>query len=114
MDPLSALLIGKALDGLALRSTIISQNIANANSADYVPRSVAFETQLRNAAAQGPGAIQAVHPRVELARGSFANGEMRLDLEMAASSQTALRYAALVDILNRQMQIARSAIRGGQ
>lgn len=114
MDQLSALLIGKALDGLSMRSAVISQNIANANSASYAPHRVSFETQLREASKQGAEAIKGVEPRVERVEGEFSNGEMRLDLEMAAASQTSLRYAALVDILNRQMQVARTAIRGGQ
>jgi flagellar basal-body rod protein FlgB len=33
---------------------------------------------------------------------------------MQSASATALRYAALSDVLGRQMQIARAAVRGGQ
>jgi flagellar basal-body rod protein FlgB len=39
---------------------------------------------------------------------------MRLDLELATASETGLRYAALLDLLGRQLQISRIAIRGGQ
>jgi flagellar basal-body rod protein FlgB len=35
-------------------------------------------------------------------------------MEMANAAETSTRYAALIDILGRQMQIERIAIRGGQ
>jgi flagellar basal-body rod protein FlgB len=38
---------------------------------------------------------------------------MRLDLEVATASQTAMRYAALLDILGREMAINRAVVRGG-
>lgn len=114
MDELSAILVTKALDGLALRASAIAQNIANANSPAYEPLRVSFEERLREAAAQGSEAARAVRPEFVRARPEQANGEMRLDLEMANASQTALRYAALVDVLSRQMQIARATVQGGQ
>lgn len=114
MDKISEILISKALDGLSMRSTIIAQNIANANSQDYRPQHVSFEAELRAAAMQGPDAIHNVEPKIVQADAKLTNSDMRLDLEMASASQTAMRYAALTDILNRQMQLTRLAIRGGQ
>ena len=43
---------------------------------------------------------------------TVSGDDVRLDLEMANASETALRYAALSDILNRQMQINRLAVKG--
>jgi len=40
--------------------------------------------------------------------------EMRLDLEIATASQTAMRYGALLSVLDRQMAITRAAIAGGR
>lgn len=114
MDEISALLLTKALDGLALRATAISQNIANANSPSYRPLRVTFEQQLRKAADQGPEAVRAVHPEYIRTAAEENNQELRLDLEMASASQTALRYAALIDVLNRQMQLNRLIVKGGQ
>lgn len=114
MEELSIILLTKALDGLALRASAISQNIANANSPSYQPLRVSFEQQLQDAAKQGSDAARAVQPQFIRAAPERASSELRLDLEMASASQTALRYAALVDVLSRQMQIARSAVQGGQ
>ena len=114
MDEISALLMTKALDGLAMRASAVSQNIANANSPAYQPLRVRFEDRLRQAAQEGPDAIRAVQPEYVRALPEAGTPGLRLDLEMATASQTALRYAALIDILNRQMQVHRLAMRGGQ
>lgn len=113
MDPISAVLINKALDGLSMRSLATAQNIANANSPDYRPVQVSFENALRAAAKSGAGAVRQVSPELALVPESAASG-VRLDLELATASETAMRYAALIDLLTRQMQISRTVIRGGQ
>lgn len=112
MDPVSAILINKALDGLTMRSIATAQNIANANSPAYRPLRVTFEDSLRVAAGRGESAIRSAEPA--RARAETGGAEMRLDLELATASETAMRYAALIDLLGRQMQISRIVIRGGQ
>lgn len=114
MDPISSALIGKALDGLQLRAAVIAENIANANSTDFAPRRVSFEQELRAAAAQGLPAIERSAARVVTPSDLALSRAVRLDIEMADAARTASRYAALVDVLGRQMQIDRTAIRGGQ
>ena len=114
MDPVSAVLINKALDGLSMRATATAQNVANANSPSYRSVRVSFEDSLREAARQGSAAVRQMRPTIERAPQTGAGAEMRLDLELATASQTAMRYAALVDLLGRQMQISRAVIRGGQ
>lgn len=114
MDQLSALLITKALDGLAMRASAISQNVANANSPGYQPIRVSFEDELRGAASGGPDAVRAVEPQFQRVMSNGIDVELRIDLEMASASETALRYSALVDVLSRQMQISRLIVRGGQ
>ncbi|WP_066807586.1 flagellar basal body rod protein FlgB [Sphingomonas asaccharolytica] len=115
MDPVSAALITKSLDGLALRLEVTATNIANANSRTYRPPSrVTFEDSLRAAAAKGPDAIAAVEPRIEaLPRAPFGD-EPRTDLELDTAASTAGRYSALIDLLGRQFDISRTVIRGGQ
>ena len=114
MDAMSALLIAKALDGLSLRATAISQNIANANSPDYAPLRVSFEDQLRDAARTGEDAVRKVEPRFVRTVANDSDAKVRLDLEMASASQTSLRYSALIDVLNRQMEISHLAVTGGR
>ncbi|HYD85984.1 MAG TPA: hypothetical protein VEA80_00775 [Vitreimonas sp.] len=111
MDPVSAALIQKALEGLNRRFQFTAQNIANANTPDYAPIRVEFEQELARAAGRGVDAINAVAPRAVAA----AEPEgMRLDLELATASQTAARYRALIDIMGRQMALHRAVVTGGR
>jgi flagellar basal-body rod protein FlgB len=114
VDAVTAVLINKVLDGLAARTEATAQNIANANSPGYRPVKVTFEDALRTASRVGPEAVRHVAPSVEYASASKMSTETRLDLELATASETAMRYAALIDLLSRQMQISRTVIRGGQ
>lgn len=108
------MLVIKALDGLAMRASAIAQNVANANSPSYAPVRVDFERQLRDAASAGVDAVRSVKPRYTYAPATSGTGEMRLDLELASASETALRYVALIDVLGRQMQISRLVVAGGR
>ncbi len=114
MDSVSPVLINKALDALSMRYLASAENIANANSRDFRPARVSFEASLKAAAGRGPEAIRAVQPELERLEASTSNAERRLDLELATASETAMRYAALLDLLGRQIQISRTVIRGGQ
>ncbi len=110
MDPVSGAIIAKALDGLALRQTFLAQNIANANTENYSPARVRFEDALAQAARTDIDAISALEPSIL----TDASRSMRLDLELAAASETALRYAALLEIRSRQTGLGRAAIGGGR
>ncbi len=112
MSSVSETVAIKAMDGLYMRAAAIAENIANSNSQTFHIRSVAFEDALRQAAEQGIDALSAFEPRMQAA--PMAGSDVRLDLEMASASATSLRYSALSDVLNRQMQLNRLAIRGGQ
>jgi flagellar basal-body rod protein FlgB len=115
VDPVSSVLINKALDGLLARQEAVAQNIANANSPGYRPVRVSFEEALRTASLQGADAVRAVTPRSDPAAAQpLGGGALRIDLELATAAETANRYAALIDLLGRQMQISRTIIRGGQ
>ncbi len=109
MDTLTASVTLKALDGLTLRSIATSQNIANANTPGYRPVRVDFETALARAAASRNGqAVAALEPSLSEAAG--ADGQLRLDLELATASATTMRYAALIEVLGRQMDIDALAV----
>lgn len=105
---LTSILALKALDGLSARADVISQNIANANTPGYRPLRVSFEEALAGAADGGMTAVEAVEPRIDFDPAQ-ADG-VRLDLQMASSSATTARYAALVEILSLQMQQMRTAL----
>lgn len=112
MDSANSTLVLKALDCLSARATVTAQNIANANTPNYRPLRLSFEQALKNAAALGEQAVQQVSPAIERTNAS-GNGELRLDLELAAASGTATRYGALIDVLDRTFQLNSLAITGG-
>ena len=113
MEQVTAALIIKALDGLALRQSYTAQNIANADSPNYTPVRVTFEESLRSAARQGPGAIADVKPSAEAALDEAGSSGTRLDLELATASQTAERYGALMELLSRQLALRHALIMDG-
>jgi len=110
MSNLTAIMALKALDGLTLRAEVTSQNIANANTPGYRPLRVTFEDALGDAARHGTAAVDALQPRVERDPGVAQATGVRLDLQMATSSMTSARYAALIEILSLQMQQTRAAL----
>lgn len=112
MEIIGASLILKALDGLAVRSAVTAQNIANANSPGYRPMMVTFEEALQGAAPAGVDAIRAVKPRIVPSIDQQGNNDLRIDLELATANATAGRYGALIEILNRQLQIDAVALSG--
>lgn len=114
MDAMSPLLIAKALDGLSARADATAANIANAGSRNYRPVRVDFEGRLRAAARAGATAVAAVRAETSPAPIPGIATEMRLDLELATAAQTAMRYAALIDVLGREMAISRAAVTGGR
>ena len=114
MDGISATLALKALDGLMARAEATSENIANANTPGYRPLRVSFEEALAAAAKSELGDIENVQPRTYRDPSGAMDGELRLDLELATASGTAARYAALVEVLNRQLQLRSLAATGGR
>ncbi len=112
MDTSLAILTIKALDGLAARQIATAENIANAGTLHYRPLRVTFEQALQAAAAQGDAAVAQVQPQIERVTQASSDSELRLDLEMATASSTALRYTALIDTLSRQLALQSLAITG--
>ncbi|HEV7228469.1 hypothetical protein [Brevundimonas sp.] len=114
MNPITEALLLKSLDGLALRASATAHNIANASTPGYRPMRVSFETELANAAADGLAAVKGVRPTVAPDAAFQPGDSFRLDLEMASASMTASRYGALVELLNRHLQITAAAVSGGR
>ncbi len=107
MNPLVAAITLKALDGLSTRASVSAENIANANTAGYQARRVTFEQALAEAAQKGLSGVAAVKPSigVDPTRATLGAEGSRLDLDLADSAGTAGRYGALIEILNRQLQL---------
>jgi len=109
---LSTTIILKALDCLSVRAAVSAENIANAGTPGYRPLRVSFEEALVGAASRGKAAVQALQPEIVREDDPDAVGGMRLDLEVATASATAMRYAALIEILGRRMQQDAQSVSG--
>ncbi|MGQ7829967.1 flagellar basal body rod protein FlgB [Altererythrobacter sp. Z27] len=114
MSELSQIVTIKVMDALVQRQSAIAQNIANSGSVAYARKVVDFEAALQAAFLQGPDAVRTFVPRMTTLGSAQSGGEIRLDLEMQGASATAMRFAALSDILGRQMSLAHLVVRGGQ
>lgn len=115
MEPISSILVMKTLDGLSARSTVTSQNIANAGTKGYRPLRVSFEKALAAAVKTGVSTFSGVTPNIQsdpLLDGQ--NQGVRLDLELATAASTSGRYGALVEVLSRQLQLDSIAITGNR
>lgn len=101
----------RALDGVALRQRVTSQNIANAMTPGYRAQRVQFESSLSAALAAG-------RPREASFEVVDSGGPAREDgntveLESEATSlmRSGLQYEALVQAANYRHAIMRAAIR---
>jgi len=129
-----------ALDGLALRESLIASNLANIATPGYVPSSVSFEGVLQKALTDnaeragdqhasrggmrqtdprhlGPGGSSAsAAPSVGAFAGSIRNdgNEVDLESEMAALAETQLRFAAVARLMTGRLGMLRDAITGGR
>jgi flagellar basal-body rod protein FlgB len=109
VDALTSVAALKALDGLEARVTATSENIANALTPGYRPVRVSFEQALVEAAGQGPDAVRSAEIRY---RRDAVASPVRIPMELATMVQTQTRYAALIELLSRQIQMQSLAITG--
>jgi len=114
MDNSTAILMIKALDGLNVRSVVTAENIANAATPGYRPLRATFEDALKDAAARGDDAVRGVTSTVDTVSPEATDPKLRVDLEMATAAGTALRYGALVEVLNREIQLDSLAVTGNR
>ncbi len=140
-DPVHKAMSG-ALDGLALRESLIAGNLANIDTPGYVPQSVSFEGALHEALASdaaraaggsavvisggmvqtdprhlGPGGTTAgAEAPVNPFAGSIRNDGNQVDLEseMAALAETQLRFSAVGRLMTTHLGMLRDAITGGR
>lgn len=104
IDPVLELL-GRAVDVSALRHSVHATNIANANTEGYTRIELVVDGATANADGPAVGT-----PRVVTTPGEA----VRLDEEMAAMAQNAVRYQTLLSAFEKTMGLLRSAAREGR
>lgn len=106
----------KALDGLYLRQMAVAHNIANAGTDGFAPTRVDFESALRAVLPASGADPAAAAERVKALRfGSRVDHAqtVRIDMEVTAAAENAMRYAALMGALDRKLQVMSMAINQG-
>lgn len=107
-DSVTYVALNSALDGLSLRQRVIADNIANVQTPGYQAQRVSFEDSLKQAVAQGSGAVTpAVARTLDPARQDGNN--VNLDTETLSNIDTNLRYQTAtqaVDMTFSQLRIA--------
>jgi flagellar basal-body rod protein FlgB len=123
LEAVTSTALALALDAASLRQQAHALNIANAGSEGYTPVRVSFEAQLEAARADlhaggllRRDSLEDVAPVLEPVAPA-ADGllpKVQLDLEVAAMSQNATHFNALLKALSRHYALLGSAVRDGK
>lgn len=112
LDP-TQLTLMRAISGATLRNTVLSNNIANADTPGFQPSDVDFHAALSDALEEGPEAIEAVGFAPE----QLSTGAVRADgngvnseAEAAKLAENGLEIEALEQVANSRLQIMRTAM----
>jgi flagellar basal-body rod protein FlgB len=95
-----------------MRQTLLTNNVANADTPGYRREDVDFQATLRNAMASGEESLSRVQFQPEAqpgAAGPNGNG-VNIDQESAQLSENGLTYQALTQVLGARDGILRSAM----
>lgn len=112
LDPTQITLM-RAISGATLRNTVLSNNIANADTPGFQPSEVDFHATLSGALEEGTEGLtnvsfspQQVETGAQRADGNGVDSEA----EAAKLSENGLELEALEQVANSRMQIMRSAL----
>jgi flagellar basal-body rod protein FlgB len=111
---LTATVAARALDGVFARQLAVAHNIANANSPGFAPVRVSFETALQQALAASSAGDRDPLRTAAISVRADRSEPMRLDLEVTASAENAMRYSMLLGLLDRKLQVLSLAINEGR
>jgi flagellar basal-body rod protein FlgB len=106
------LLLEDAMRGASLRQTLLSNNIANAETPGYGREDVNFQAALRGAIGGGEAALAQIRFQPESqapSAGPEGNG-VNIDAESTQLAENGLDYQALTEVLGARDTIMRSAI----
>jgi flagellar basal-body rod protein FlgB len=114
---LTDLVLQRGLQGAGLRQQLLSNNLANANTAGFKRSDVDFESSLSAAlASQDPGhAVEdaAFQPQTDTTSSMSADGNnVDVDQELSSLTQNAVQYQALAAVERSRLQMLQNAMGG--
>jgi flagellar basal-body rod protein FlgB len=111
LDP-TQLTLEAGMRGAWMRQTLLTNNIANADTPGYQREDVNFQATLRSAMESGESALQEVQFQPEVKPGTAGpegNG-VNIDEESAQVAENGLDYQAMTQVLGARDTILRSAM----
>ena len=108
----TSLVLQKAMSGAQLRQSVLSSNMANANTPGYIRKDVDFTGALRDAMNSGGdiGSVQ-FSPTVDQNAVMRADGNgVDIDTEASNLAQNELTYESLVSVSSARLDILRYAM----
>jgi flagellar basal-body rod protein FlgB len=101
-----------ALDGLTMRQTVLSDNIANEGTPGYQAKGVDFETALRSAVADGHAPTD--DPTIGATGGAAQPDGNNVDLgdSLVGMQQTTLQYRTVSQALSAKFQLIKDSSAG--
>ncbi|KHK58670.1 flagellar basal body protein [Ralstonia sp. A12] len=122
IEAVTTTMLGLALDAASLRQQVTAANIANVETAGYVPMKVSFEAQMADIQRSQAGVgqldstvLEAMRPRIEpVFDAGGLPAKVMLDVEVANMAQNAVQYQALVKGLAKHYAILSSAVSDGK
>lgn len=123
IEAVTTTMMGLALDAASLRQQAIAANIANSETAGYVPMGVSFDAQMAEVqrvfdGGRGQldnGTLEAMQPRLQpVTDMAGVPTKVMLDVEVANLAQNAVQYQALVKGLSKHYAILSSAVSDGK
>ncbi len=123
LEAVTSAALALALDAARLRQEAHAANVANAGTPGYTPLQVSFEAELDEARTSlawrgqlDAGDLDGVAPTLQEvpAQGGGLAPQVQLDLEVAAMSQNAAQYQALLKALSKHYSLLASAVSDGK
>lgn len=113
LDGVSLRALHSALDGLAERQRVVSNDIANVNTPFFTAQSVSFEDSLRSAVSSGDDPMDA-QPVTSFSSDPYnlAYNNVNLDQETVLSAETELRYDLALRATGDRFSLLRTAAKG--
>lgn len=137
-DPISGPVdaaIGQALNGLATRQRVISNNVANVDTPGFKASQVSFEDQLQGAINRNeqslvtmvvdnplhittdPATVQDVQPKITTSTNTtnrVDGNNVDIDKQMVELADTTLNYNALVQVISARLALTRYIVNEGR
>ncbi|UFS72323.1 flagellar basal body rod protein FlgB [Geomonas sp. RF6] len=124
-------LLGKTLDLRVKQQEMISANLANGETPGYVPTTLSFEGQLKNALQKGADVVVTNPRHIPLKKGAHRLAEVsgivletpskspgpdgnavEMETEMSHLAENQIMYNASIQLLNKKFETLKLAIKG--